>query len=92
MLYLRATEGSRKDAAAMMGVTPNTARHYMTGAFAKLGVEDLAGAFRAMGWLKPVPYGVSAAEVRHERLDEGETLEQIEHDFWRRITHREPKD
>lgn len=86
-LYARAIEGSRKDAARVTGT--NTAHHVMTSIFAKLGVEDLVSAFWAMGWLRPLPYGVSEAAVRDERLREGETLEAIERDFWRRMAKHE---
>ena len=82
LLYLRATEGSSKDAAAALGMNRNTARNHTANIFKKLDVEDLAGAFRAMGWLNPVPYGVSPAEVRAERLREGEDIERA---FWQRM-------
>jgi DNA-binding CsgD family transcriptional regulator len=81
-LYQRAIEGSRKDAARVTGTNTNTAHHLMASIFEKLGVEDLVSAFWAMGWLHPLPYGVSKAEVRHEKLQEGNHTEQ---DFWKRM-------
>lgn len=36
--------------------------------FAKLGCDDLVGAFRAMGWLTPLPYG-EASQGESEILD-----------------------
>lgn len=87
LLYQRAIEGSRKDAARVLGANPNTVHHAMQTIFEKLGVEDLISAFFAMGWLNPLPYGVRDAEVRHERLDEGEA-EHTEHDFWQRMDDR----
>jgi DNA-binding CsgD family transcriptional regulator len=84
LLYHRAVEGSRKDAAAESGINTNTAHHYMATIFAKLGVEDLIGAFRAMGWLNPLPYGVSPAEARHEHLSE-DTLAA----FWARMATKD---
>lgn len=72
LLYQRAIEGSRKDAARAAGQNTNSAHHTMASIFAKLGVEDLTSAFWAMGWLRPIPYGVSGADVRDEQLTEGE--------------------
>lgn len=89
-LYARAIEGSRKDAARATGMSHTSAHHVMAQIYAKLGVEDLVSAFWAMGWLRPLPYGVSEAEVRDERLREGESLEAIERDFWERMAKHEP--
>jgi DNA-binding CsgD family transcriptional regulator len=80
-LYERAMQGSRKAAAVAMGMDIHTVHHLMASIFAKLGVEDVTGAYRAKGWLHPLPYGVSAAEMRHEQLGEGEVLDA----FWDRM-------
>jgi DNA-binding CsgD family transcriptional regulator len=88
-LYERAMQGSRKDAARVMGMNRHTAHHVMAAIFRKLEVDDLAGAFRRMGWLRPVPYGVTEADVRDERRAWGGSLEEIEHDFWDRMSRHE---
>jgi hypothetical protein len=82
LLYQRAIEGSRKDAARAAGQNYSSVHHTMASIFAKLDVEDLVSAFWAMGWLNPLPYGVSKADVRHEQLQEGNHTEQ---DFWKRM-------
>jgi DNA-binding CsgD family transcriptional regulator len=70
LLYWRALRSSIKETCAELGLNWHTVHGSYAVAFEKLGVEDIIGAFRAMGWLKPVPYGVRSAEVTHERLDE----------------------
>jgi hypothetical protein len=82
LLYQRAIEGSRKDAVRVTGSGGN-GHHLMASIFAKLGVEDLVSAFWAMGWLRPLAYGVNPAEIRHEQLAESD--EHIERDFWARM-------
>jgi DNA-binding CsgD family transcriptional regulator len=68
VLYQRAMTGSRKDAAAAVGLSPRSVHHHIASAYAKLGVEDLVAAFSKLDWLHPLPYGVSPAEARHERF------------------------
>jgi DNA-binding CsgD family transcriptional regulator len=70
LLYWRAELSSVKEAADELGLNFHSVHGTFATAFEKLGVEDIIGAFRAMGWLRPVAYGIGAAEVRHERLDE----------------------
>lgn len=87
LLYQRAIEGSRKDAARVMGKNPHSVHSTMAVIFAKLGVEDLVSAFWAIGWLRPLPYGVSPAEARHEQIGESEILDA----FWARMAHKKPE-
>jgi hypothetical protein len=55
-LYHRALTSKRKDAARMGGISDTSERHALTMAFRKLGVTDILAAFRALGWLTPVPW------------------------------------
>ena len=72
-LYARAMTGSRSEGADYAHLNDSSMKHAMTAAFRKLGAEDLVEAFWAMGWLHPLPYGISQADVDRERRDEGET-------------------
>jgi len=45
--------GSLKDAALVCGMAPDSAHGSFADIFSKLGVDDITGAYRAMGWLKP---------------------------------------
>jgi hypothetical protein len=92
LLYERAIEGSRKDAARVTGTNTNSAHHMMASIFQKLGVEDLVSAFWAMGWLRPLPYGVNATDVRDEQLAEGQASEQQEAAFWERQSHHRERE
>lgn len=47
-----ARHGHHKDAAAAMGVRPQTVRNYLRRGYAKLGVETAIEAFVALGWLQ----------------------------------------
>ena len=53
LLYQRAMTGSLKDAALVCGMAPDSAHGSFADIFSKLGVDDITGAYRAMGWLKP---------------------------------------
>lgn len=53
VLYERAMTGSEKDAAAKLGIALQTCKNHATSIYAKLGVQDIAGAWRAVGWLRP---------------------------------------
>lgn len=55
-LYYRAMTSSRKEAATVRGISDTSERHALTAAFRKLGVTTILEAFRALGWLKPVPW------------------------------------
>lgn len=54
LLYQRAMTGSLKDAAQVCGMNLETAKGTSADIISKLGATDIIGAFRAMGWLKPV--------------------------------------
>jgi hypothetical protein len=82
LMFERAMQGSRKDAARETHVSTSTARDRMKQIFEKLGVEDITSAYWAMGWLRPLPYGVSAADVRDEQMAEGERILTA---FWGRM-------
>ena len=55
-LYSRAMTGTRQEAADYGGVTDSSAQHSMSIILSKLGVDDIPGAYRAVGWLKPVSW------------------------------------
>lgn len=56
LLYQRAMTGSVKEAAAALGKNFSSSHHVIATAFRNLGVEDMTAAFRALGWLRPIPY------------------------------------
>jgi DNA-binding NarL/FixJ family response regulator len=51
-LALYARTGSHKDAAALMGIGPQTVKNYLATSYQKLGVSGGIEAFRAIGWLQ----------------------------------------
>lgn len=55
-LYHRALRSSRKEAASAAGWSDTSERHALSVAFRKLQVTDILAAFRALGWLHPVPW------------------------------------
>lgn len=46
-----AKHGNRSDAAAELGISPNTLRHHLEQAYMRLGVDNFAAALRRIGWL-----------------------------------------
>lgn len=56
VLRALAATGSRKVAAAQLGLSPFTVRAHLNEAYRRLGVDDCISAFRVMGWLT-VPAG-----------------------------------
>jgi DNA-binding NarL/FixJ family response regulator len=51
LLRLRAEGTGSKEVAARLGISEQTEKNHMGSIYRKLGVDNLVGAFRVIGWL-----------------------------------------